>query len=45
MNLSQTKKRLFKITKSIFQPIEIKYNIKVSSYEMSLLYELFKQFI
>lgn len=42
---SDKEKGFFKITKSIFQPIEIKYNIKVSSYEMSLLYELFKQFI
>lgn len=38
-------KEFFKITKSIFQPIELKYNIKISSYEISLLYELFKQFI
>lgn len=42
---SEKEKSFYKITKSIFQPIEIKYNIKVSTYEMSLLYELFKQFI
>lgn len=42
---SQKEADFFKITKSIFQPIEIKYNIKISDYEISLLYELFKQFI
>ena len=42
---SEKEKSFYKITKSIFQPIEIKYNIKVSTYEISLLYELFKQFI
>ena len=42
---SEKERNFYKITKSIFQPIEIKYNIKVSTYEMSLLYELFKQFI
>lgn len=33
------------ISHSIFQPIELKYNVQVSDYEISLLYELFKQFI
>ncbi|MBA1393318.1 PRD domain-containing protein, partial [Lactobacillus sp. XV13L] len=42
---SEKESNFFQITRSIFQPIEIKYNIKVSTYEMSLLYELFKQFI
>ena len=42
---SKKESAFFKITKSIFQPIELKYNIKVSTYEMSLLYELFRQFI
>lgn len=42
---SSKEKAFFEITRSIFQPIEIKYNIKISTYEMSLLYELFKQFI
>lgn len=37
--------QFFMITHSIFQPIEMKYNIKLSDYEISLLYELFKQFI
>lgn len=38
-------KQFFMITHSIFHPLEIKYNIHVSDYEISLLYELFKQFI
>ncbi len=42
---SAKEKAFFEITKSIFQPIELKYNIKISTYEISLLYELFKQFI
>ncbi len=38
-------KDFFKISHSIFQPVEMKYNIKISNYEISLLYELFRQFI
>ncbi|WP_246287333.1 sigma 54-interacting transcriptional regulator [Lacticaseibacillus absianus] len=33
------------VSHSVFQPIEMKYNITVSDYELSLMYELFKQFI
>lgn len=33
------------ISKSIFHPIGMKYNIHVSNYEISLLYELLKSFI
>lgn len=32
-------------SKSIFQLIMMKYNIQISDYELSLMYELFKQFI
>lgn len=42
---SAKEKVFFEITKSIFQPIELKYNIKISTYEISLLFELFRQFI
>lgn len=42
---TEEERDFFQITKSIFQPVELKYNIKISNYEISLLYELFKQFI
>lgn len=42
---TKQEQNFFKITRSIFQPVELKYNIKISNYEISLLYELFKQFI
>lgn len=42
---TEAEKDFFKISHSIFQPIELKYNIHISNYEISLLYELFKQFI
>lgn len=42
---TEEEKQFFIITHSIFQPIEIKYNIHLSNYEISLLYELFRQFI
>ncbi|AXX65098.1 PRD domain-containing protein [Bombilactobacillus bombi] len=32
----------FKVSHSVFRPIELKYNIKISDYELSLMYELFK---
>ena len=32
------------VSHSIFSPIELKYNIQLSDYELSLMYELFKQF-
>ncbi len=41
----QQEQQFFNISHGIFQPIETKYNIKLSNYELSLLYELFKQFI
>ncbi|KRN28806.1 ntrc family transcriptional regulator, atpase domain containing protein [Lactobacillus selangorensis] len=34
-----------RVSKSIFQPIMLKYNIQITDYELSLMYELFKQFI
>lgn len=43
--ISNEEKDFFKITKSIFQPLEMKYNIHIPNYELSLLYELFRQFI
>lgn len=42
---TEAEQEFFAITHSIFQPIEIKYNIHLSNYEISLLYELFRQFI
>lgn len=42
---TEAEKDFLKISHSIFQPIELKYNIHISNYEISLLYELFKQFI
>ena len=30
------------ISKSIFQPLELKYNVEVNDYELSLMYEVFK---
>lgn len=42
---TEKEKIFFKVTRSIFQPVELKYNIQISYYEISLLYELFKQFI
>lgn len=42
---TEQEKDFFKISHSIFQPVEMKYNIKISNYEISLLYELFRQFI
>lgn len=31
------------ISKSIFQPLELKYNVEVNDYELSLMYEVFKE--
>ena len=42
---TEQEKDFFNISHSIFQPVEMKYNIKISNYEISLLYELFRQFI
>jgi sigma-54 dependent transcriptional regulator, gfr operon transcriptional activator len=42
---TEKEKIFFKVTRSIFQPVELKYNIQISYYEISLLYELFRQFI
>ncbi|WP_261806297.1 sigma 54-interacting transcriptional regulator [Lapidilactobacillus luobeiensis] len=37
-----SKKDFFGIAKGIFRPLELKYNIAINDYELSLLYELFK---
>ena len=42
---SEEEEEFFMITKSFFQPIEMKFNINVDSYEISLLYEIFKSYI
>lgn len=33
------------VSRSIFQPMEMKYNFKVNAYELSLLYEILGQYI
>lgn len=42
---SEKEKAFFKITRNIFQPVELKYNVTISNYEISLLYDLLKQYI
>ncbi|MDF7683000.1 sigma 54-interacting transcriptional regulator [Lactobacillus sp. ESL0679] len=44
-SISKKEAKFFKITHSVFQPIEIKYNIRITASEMNVLYELFSQFI
>ncbi|RHW51181.1 transcription antiterminator BglG [Bombilactobacillus bombi] len=39
-NLSNSEKNFYQISKDIFQPLEQKYHIHMSNYEISLLYEL-----
>lgn len=36
-------KEFISISKSIFQPLELKYNVEVNDYELSLMYEVFKE--
>ncbi|WP_125763935.1 sigma 54-interacting transcriptional regulator [Companilactobacillus hulinensis] len=33
------------VSKSIFQPLELKYNVEVNEYELSLMFEVFKQLL
>lgn len=42
---SEKEEKFIQVTNSIFQPLEIKYNIKITLSEMTTLYELFNQFI
>lgn len=38
-------KEFYAISQTVFKPIEMKYNLKVSAFEISLIYELIKDFI
>ena len=38
-------KQFKSISNTIFKPIELKYNIKVNDFEISLIYELLKDYI
>lgn len=40
---TKEEKEFISISKSIFQPLELKYNVKVNDYELSLMYEVFKE--
>ncbi|CAJ1189770.1 sigma 54-interacting transcriptional regulator [Companilactobacillus nantensis] len=40
---SKDEKEFISISKSIFQPLELKYNVEVNDYELSLMYEVFKE--
>lgn len=42
---SEKEKEFFSVSKTIFKPVEIKYNIKVNDFEISLIYELLKDLI
>jgi transcriptional regulator with AAA-type ATPase domain/transcriptional regulatory protein LevR len=39
---SDDEQEFISISKSIFQPLELKYNVVVNEYELSLMYEVFK---
>lgn len=43
--MTKEEDEFYHVSKSIFQPIEMKYNFKVNTYELSLLYELLGPFI
>lgn len=43
--LSPTEEEFYYVSRSIFQPLEMKYNLKVNAYELSLLYELLRTFL
>ena len=43
--LDKTKQEFFSISKNIFHPLEMKYNIVIDDYELSLMYELLKYYI
>lgn len=40
--LSPAEEEFYYVSRSIFQPLEMKYNLKVNAYELSLLYELLR---
>ena len=41
----KTKEEFFSISKNIFHPLELKYNIVIDDYELSLMYELLKNYL
>lgn len=43
--LSAEAKEFYKVTKDIFKPIALKYNVVIDDYEISLLFEIFKLYI
>ncbi|RYL91643.1 sigma 54-interacting transcriptional regulator [Sporolactobacillus sp. THM19-2] len=43
--MSPEEDEFYYVSRSIFQPMEMKYNFKVNAYELSLLYELIGPFI
>lgn len=40
--VKSNEKEFYEVAKKIFHPIEVKYNITVNDYELSLIFELFK---
>ncbi|MCT6891072.1 MAG: PRD domain-containing protein, partial [Lactobacillus sp.] len=40
--ITSNEKEFYQVAKKIFHPIEVKYNITVNDYELSLIFELFK---
>lgn len=44
-DLDEKEEEFFILTKSFFQQIEMKFNIILDNYEISLLYEMFKKYI
>lgn len=40
---TKAEEEFISISKSIFSPLELKYNVEVNDYELSLMYEVFKQ--
>ena len=43
--LSPREKRFYGVSREIFSDMEQKYRIRMNSYELSLLYELFRRII
>ena len=43
--LSPTEEEFYYVSRSIFKQLEMKYNLKVNAYELSLLYELLRTFL
>lgn len=42
VEINKEEKKFIEVSKKIFQPLENKYNVTVNTYELSLMYEVFK---